>query len=410
MKGTIRIGNARRLPGLIVALFIALLGLLTVPAALAHKASDAYLVLGDGGAGVTRMQLSLSLKDLDAVLELLDANNDRQLTWAETRGAMPAIIGWVDGGASFRCGASAVPVAWQFESLERRGDGAYVRLAAPVSCAAAPLDISYQLMKDVDPTHRLLVSGQLDGIPLATVLSPQGRGEAVLRQPAGAAGAAGAGVSPSGVSAALPVSAQQGGLATLSKFFAEGVHHIVTGYDHLVFLLVLLLPISLYRRSAPAAGTALRARSGLLALFTTVTGFTIGHSLTLVLATLGFITASPGWVEPAIAITIAVSALLNLFPVRHLRSDVLALVFGMIHGLGFSGVMTEAGVTGSLLLWALAGFNLGVEAGQLAGVAVWCCIHLALARWAHYERVVIRGGSWLLLVLALYWTFERSLG
>ena len=151
-------------------------------------------------------------------------------------------------------------------------------------------------------------------------------------------------------------------------------------------------------------------RRGILALFMTVTGFTIGHSLTLVLATLGVISASPTWVEPAIAITIALSALLNLFPIRHVRGDALALCFGMIHGLAFSSVMTEAGINGALLLWGLAGFNLGVEAGQLAGVVVWCCVHLALVRWTHYERVVVRGGSWALLLLALYWTAQRIAG
>jgi hypothetical protein len=171
-----------------------------------------------------------------------------------------------------------------------------------------------------------------------------------------------------------------------------------------------MLPIMLYRQTPllpgePAQGSA--ARRGLFALFTTVTGFTLGHSLTLLLATLGIVTASPAWVEPAIAVTIALSALANLFPIPHVRGDALALAFGMIHGLAFSSVMTEAGISGALLLWGLAGFNLGVEAGQLIGVALWCAIHLTLVRWKHYERVAVRGGSWSLLLLALYWTIQR---
>jgi len=207
-----------------------------------------------------------------------------------------------------------------------------------------------------------------------------------------------------------PIDPAASGPAALAHFFPEGIHHIVTGYDHLAFLLALLLPIMLRPQDAAAAAEhPHRHRRGLVALITTVTGFTLGHSITLVLASLGWI-ASPGWVEPVIAVTIGISAFLNLHPVRWIRADALALGFGLIHGLGFSNVMREAGVTGPLLPWALAGFNLGVEAGQLVGVALWCGVHLALVRWRHYDRVVVRGGSWALLLLALYWAAQRLWG
>src|SRR3989344_279950 len=158
---------------------------------------------------------------------------------------------------------------------------------------------------------------------------------------------------------------------------AEGVHDILQAYDHLAFLLALLLPISLVRqplprspqpmtKQLPASRTtdALDRRTGLKALLLTVTLFTLGHSVTLALAGLGWVTVSGNWVEPAIAISIGISALLNLFPVRGLRGHWLALGFGLIHGLGFSGVLVEAGISGISLVWALAGFNLGVEAGR----------------------------------------------
>jgi hypothetical protein len=381
-----------------VVMLLALAGIALAHPALAHKASDGYLQVNEASQpGASRLQLSLAIKDIDAALPSLDADNDRKITRGEINSALPALVRWVNTGAVFTCGAAIAGADWQLESLEQRIDGAYVRLAATTNCAGAALGLSYALMKEIDPTHRLIVSGQLAGQQLVMVLSPQGRGDTTLRQAVGA-------------QRTSPKAAAQSGPATLAQFFAEGVHHIVTGYDHLAFLLALMLPIVLYRRSPLLPGEpALNAgkRRGILALFMTVTGFTIGHSLTLVLATLGVISASPVWVEPAIAITIALSALLNLFPIRYVRGDALALGFGMIHGLAFSSVMTEAGIRGALLLWGLAGFNLGVEAGQLAGVAVWCCIHLALVRWKHYERVVVRGGSWALLVLALYWAAQR---
>lgn len=359
-----------------------LLGGSAMSTAWAHKASDAYLVLSDAGSE-TQARLSMALQDLDAAIDTLDADDDRQLTWGEIRSGLPSLVRWVGEGMVFRCGQGALVPVWRFESLEQRSDGVYLRLWAPLSCGPGEsLTLRYRLLGAVDPTHRLLLTGSLQGQALAAVLPPQAP-EHTLRS--GAAG----GVAQSGV-------------ATLANFFVEGVHHLLTGYDHLAFLLSLLLPIMLRQTSA----SRLPAQ-GLGALLLTVTGFTVGHSITLALASLGAVTASPVWVEPAIAATIAVSAALNLRPWPGLRTEVLALVFGLIHGLAFSGVITEAGVTGALRVWALAGFNLGVETGQLVGVGLWCLVHLALVRWHRYEQVVVRGGSLLLLLVALYWMVDR---
>ena len=374
-----------------------------MPPAHAHKASDAYLsvtqAVADAAVGLAadkasvNLQLSLATKDLDAALDTLDANNDRQLTWGEIRQAMPEILRRVGQDVQWRCADKPIPVGWALESLEQRSDGVYVRVAARLQCPPPlALSLHYGLFKEVDSTHRLIVGGNLDGQPLAAVLAPGVRASVALRKAQGLQGAQ-----------AVPT-----GMASLVHFFPEGVHHILTGYDHLAFLLALLLPISLHLgKRKPAPGGSLQAPHGLLALVRTVTGFTLGHSITLLLANIGWIQASGRWVEPAIAATIAVAALLNLYPLRWLRGDVLALGFGLVHGLGFSGVMAEAGVTGSLLLWGLAGFNLGVEAGQLAVVLLWCALHLALVRWAHYQAVVVRGGSWALTALAVFWMVQR---
>ena len=376
----------------------------------AHKASDGYLVLGEAGAqaatpGALRMQLSLALKDVDAALDSLDADNDRRLTWGEIKRATPDIVRWVAGDVSLQCAGKPLNIGWAFETLEQRSDGAYIRLGAPLACAApASLELNYRLLKDIDPTHRLLLSGALGGKPFATVLAPLGRPVIELRQagsPVAAAGQAGAVQAPR----QLP----QSGFATLVQFFDEGVHHILTGYDHLAFLLALLLPVVLFPKLSGTTRVAAGGwrNAGFSRLLLTVTGFTIGHSVTLAVATLGGMSASPAWVEPLIALTIAASALLNLYPVRWIRGDVLALVFGLIHGLAFSSVMIEAGISGSLLLWGLAGFNLGVEAGQLAAVAGWCVLHRILLPWRYYQQIVVRGGSWVLVALALYWTVQR---
>jgi HupE / UreJ protein len=366
--------------------------------AYAHKASDAYLLMDNSSAAQSvTFKLSLALRDLDAAIDTLDGDNNRDLEWAEIRQNLPAIQSWVTQGLQLSCASKSLALPWGFEALEQRSDGVYVRLGANAMCSQGALAVNYRLMQNIDATHRLIAAGLFHGKPIAAVASPSSKPTVTLS-----------------VGEGLDNAPAQSGWSALVQFFPEGVVHLATGYDHLAFLLALLLPIVLYRRpqwvpSTSALGsTPLQGndKPGLWALLRTVTGFTIGHSITLVLASLGWI-ASPSWVEPAIAVTIGVSALLNLYPQRWVRSDALALGFGLIHGLGFSNIMREANVSDSLLPWALAGFNLGVEAGQLVGVALWCGVHLVLVRWRHYEAVVVRGGSWALLGVALYWAVER---
>ena len=90
-----------------------------------------------------------------------------------------------------------------------------------------------------------------------------------------------------------------------------------------------------------------------------------------------------------------------------------ALVFGLIHGLGFSGAMTEAGIDRSLLLWALGGFNLGLEAAQLFAVVAWLSLCFGFFHWSkfklEYWLTMVRGGSVALLLVALVWTAQRLL-
>ena len=131
----------------------------------AHKASDAYLIFGQdatadaataftGSTTALRMQLSLAVKDLDAVIDTLDADGDRSLTWGELKAGTPSILTFINQGVSFSCANTSLSTAWQFASLEQRSDGAYVRLTAPLICdAKSVLAIDYQLFKGVDATQ-----------------------------------------------------------------------------------------------------------------------------------------------------------------------------------------------------------------------------------------------------------------
>ena len=369
----------------LVLCLVGLLSILNSPQADAHKASDAYLI-----SHQQTMQFSVALKDLDAILNDLDADDDRNLTWSEVKSALPQIIELVAVGVKAKCDDQLMSMGWQFESLEERPDGVYVRLAAVQNCApSSSLTLSYDLFSQVDQSHRLIVSGSHNGQPIAGLMVPGAEAVLTLRN------------------GDMPVS----GFATALQFFPSGIHHILTGYDHLAFLLALLLPISIAVRPNPngaaLGSTQSTQRSNIWRLVRTVTGFTIGHSLTLLLANLGYFSAPSSIVEPLIAVTIIATAVLNLYPQRWLRTDTLALIFGLIHGLGFSGVMAQAGISGNLLLWGLAGFNLGVEAGQLLVVSSWCVLQWFAFRKAASHAVVLRYGSWLLIALGLMWLIQR---
>lgn len=379
------------------SLLVAFCTLLAGPA-LAHKASDAYLqVVSAANSPSFTWQLSVALRDVDAVMDSLDQDNDRSLNWGEIQQNLPAIKNLIADNLETRCGNQAMPLSWTFQSLEQRSDGVYTRWGAASTCSQSSLNLQYDLLKNVDATHRLLLSGSLQGQAVAAVVSPQNKPLLTLAIAALSSNTDGASKTGASLSA---------GFSALAQFFPEGVHHLATGYDHLAFLLALMLPIMLIKSASDSGNHGTPNRPGVWDLLRTVTGFTVGHSITLILASLGWI-ASSAWVEPAIAISIGVSALHNLYPQRWLRSDYLALGFGLIHGLGFSNIMREANISDSLLPWALAGFNLGVEAGQLVGVALWCGVHWVLVRWPKYDQVVVRGGSWALCVLALVWLVQR---
>lgn len=411
-------------------LLAALTGLVGSPA-LAHKGSDAYLDVQQAATGELNFTYSVAIKDLDLLLPV-DANADGKVTWGELKAAMPSILSLLNTAANIESTdgqagkAGSTPVAsaapnpaggallcglnWQPGGIEQRGDGNYVRLVAQARCRADMLlAIRYTLFRDQDATHRLLLAGRVGGRDFLTTSSPQ-QAAPVLLSAASNASAATANGASTGAAAT-----SAGRWSTLRDYFSLGVQHLLEGYDHLAFLLALLIPLRLRIGRSSALHSSVHssvqgktpAGNVWIALLRAVTAFTIGHSITLMMATLGWTNASVKWVEPAIALSIGVTAWLNLRPVAWIRTDVLALVFGMLHGIGFAGLLREAAAPSGLLPWALAGFNLGIEAGQLIAVAGWVILSQPLLNRSWYRNGVVRGGSVLLILLAAWWFWLR---
>jgi hydrogenase/urease accessory protein HupE len=169
-----------------------------------------------------------------------------------------------------------------------------------------------------------------------------------------------------------------------------GVEHILTGYDHLVFLFGLIL-----------VGGRLRA------LFVAITAFTLAHSITLGVAALGVWTPSPRFVEPAIALSIAYVGIENWFVRDADRRWLITFPFGLIHGFGFASALGEISLPPAQIPLALAAFNIGVEAGQVAVVAATLPAVLWLGRRRWFADVGVKAASSLIALAGLLWFIGR---
>ena len=247
-----------------------------------------------------------------------------------------------------------------------------IRADARLSCSSGPLTVRDDTLAQALPGERTVVTGG-----------------AVLT--AGAVEATLDGRSP---------------LHTLATYVWQGVLHLVGGYDHVLFLLCLIVGAGLWSRRDGAWAT-LGQLAGI------VTAFTVGHSLTLVAAAMGWVVA-PGWlVETVIAGSIALVALQNVvWPDMNVgHRPWVALGFGLVHGLGFASVLAELGLPAGERVLALLSFNVGIEAGQLAAVALALGPLWWLARHPDaYRRWVVIGGSALAGAVALVWTAQRVVG
>lgn len=176
---------------------------------------------------------------------------------------------------------------------------------------------------------------------------------------------------------------------SLRAMWLLGIEHIVTGYDHLVFLLCLLVP-----------GGTWRSRIGI------VTAFTIAHSVTLVLAALHVVTPPTRFVEVAIALSIAYVAIQNLMHDGSRARWPVAFGFGLIHGFGFAGMLDVLAMPTGQLVSSVLAFNLGVEVGQLIVVLIAVPLIGLVAREAWHRRFV-QTTSVFVCGLAAWWIVER---
>ena len=187
-----------------------------------------------------------------------------------------------------------------------------------------------------------------------------------------------------------------------------GVDHILGGYDHLMFLLALLLPAPLIAAHG-RWGAPRPVRQAIGRLLRIVTAFTIGHSITLIGATLGRWHLPSAPVEVAIAVSVLVSAIHAIRPLVPGREPIIALFFGLIHGLAFATIFAKAGAAMGSGALGLAGVNLGIELVQVAIVIATVPALLILSSKPAYTPLRISAATFA-CIAALAWIVNRTTG
>jgi hypothetical protein len=193
--------------------------------------------------------------------------------------------------------------------------------------------------------------------------------------------------------------------ATFTSMISRGFEHVLDGADHLLFVLVLLLPASLVAvagRWHPSDSS----RRALQRVALVATAFTVGHSITLVASALGWITLPSRPVEILVAVSVAVAAVHVLRPFVVRGEEAIAGAFGLVHGLAFSGLLDDLGLGRSTSLASLFGFNLGIEAAQLVVIAVTFPALWFLSQTRAYRAVRVVGASTALAASGA-WIVER---
>lgn len=186
-----------------------------------------------------------------------------------------------------------------------------------------------------------------------------------------------------------------------------GTHHIAIGLDHILFIVALLLP-SVMRRNDSWWEPVPDFRMAFLHVVKVVTLFTIAHSVTLSLATLGYANLPPRLVESVIALSIILVALDIFVPIFHRKIWIVVFAFGLFHGFGFASVLADMGINSGFKTLTLLGFNLGVEVGQLAIVIVVFPLLYLLRGVNVYQRFGLPYGAAALILVAGYWFVERA--
>ncbi len=359
---------------------------------IAHQFSTAQLSLQQMDDNQHVGYLAYSLADLESAIGL-DKNQDGTLLWQEVKQSYPLVTAYVESKTQFAAHSStennstannnltnnACQIVWHNEPRLMSAYGeALLQLPLKVACANShTVTLNYAAFTSELNQHKLLINWRTDDQLHQGLLDKDTFNFVVKSNTAT-------------------------GWDNFWLFLKQGVIHIGIGIDHILFIIALILPIAGYSRKNDA--TSNNAKTVFQQLIWVITWFTLAHSVTLTLTALGLIQLPAKLIESGIALSVIFAAI-NVVTGWIKRMGWLTFLFGLLHGMGFAGALTELGIPQQFQLASVLAFNLGVEVGQLI-ILAFCFPFLWWLRTRQGVRdylvpasvfgVVVMGSFWLL--------------
>ena len=367
---------------------------LSVPA-LAHQTGNSYLVLTESN-GRLQIELDFIVRDLGNLLQPpkpSDAPVPAPVPPAATptpeqlQAMQPAITQVIQESLGVQLNEEAQPLEFVSQSVVLRNDGLYVRQRFTSPSIAPEIKfvvVRYSFFNQNDKLGRAFFKLQLGKEEISSVFDSSTQTQRF----------------------ALGDTKRW---STIGLFTHEGAWHIWGGPDHLLFLLTLLLPgLMLLHRATGATDTDNNGtKTAAWFALKVITAFTLAHSITLLASVLDVISLPSRWIESAIALSIMISAALNLQTRIQWSQWKLAFIFGLIHGMGFANGLRELGLSQTYFIETVLAFNVGVELGQIAAVVAVGIPIILLARQARTKQLVMTYGSWGVLLISGIWLVQR---
>lgn len=354
--------------------------------AMAHQTGNSYLTVSEAD-GRLQLEIDFIVRDLGNLLQVPGQPNEQPPAPDKLLSLQSPISAAIQKSLTIEVDEQAIPLEFLTQSVVLHNDGLYVRQR--FSGSALPLDakfivVRYEFFTQNDKLGRAFFKLVMRNDEMSSVFDQT---SAIQRFALG----------------------ETKRWSTIGLFTKEGAKHIWEGTDHLLFLLTLLLPGLMLTIRKPDLNGELAAynRDAEKFAFKVITAFTLSHSITLAFSVFGWVSLPDKLIESLIALSIMISAVLNLQNRFHISHWKMAFLFGLIHGMGFANGLKELGLSSMYFLETLFAFNLGVELGQLSAVIVVSVPVLLLARKAESKQLVLQYGSIGVLLTSIVWLAQR---
>ncbi|MBT8399340.1 MAG: HupE/UreJ family protein [Rhodothermia bacterium] len=356
----------------------------------AHNPGQSYILVEILDSSMVG-HFDIMVSDLNRVLNL-NLSTEGDLTEEDLLPHLNQIHAYYRDHVRFHAGGQLMP--YRFTGIEIHdvdfGQFVYVHFALEAfDQLPARIDVNYSAVVDIDEDHRGFLAikynwkaGTFGGEQIALIFSSDSQLQTLD----------------------LSDNSIWRGFVAVVKL---GIWHIWIGIDHILFLVALIIPAVTVRREREWHPVD-KFTEAAINVVKIVTVFTLAHSVTLSLAALNVVNIPGRIVEPIIAVSIAAAALDIFYPIFGKRIWIVVFVFGLFHGFGFAGVLGEIGVTRDHLVPSLLGFNLGVEIGQVAIIALAFPVLFMLAKREFYTKWAMQLGAVLLIAISMLWFLERT--